>query len=132
VAIIRLVAEVGTPSGPFDFRPISIVSVLSKAFERILHDQVLEHVNVNGRNLLSDFRSGFGYSTATVLVRVTEDLRSVKAEGKVTLHLLPDFSKVIDLINLGLFVHKHDFRYVFYSSAMGMVSSFLWGLFYGR
>jgi hypothetical protein len=40
VAIIPPVAKVGTPS---DFRPISIVSVLS--FERILHDQVLEHAN---------------------------------------------------------------------------------------
>jgi hypothetical protein len=54
VAIIRPVAKVGTPSGPSEFRPISIVSVLSK--------------HVNCRNLLSDFQSGFrrGHSTATV------------------------------------------------------------------
>jgi hypothetical protein len=57
VAIIQPVAKVGTPSGPSDFRTISFISVLSKAFERILHDQVLEHVN--GRNLLSDFQSGY-------------------------------------------------------------------------
>jgi hypothetical protein len=77
-AIIRPVAKVGigTPSGLSDFCPISIVSVLSKAFERILHDQVLEHVNC--RNLYSDFQSGFrrGHSTATAFVRVTEDLRT--------------------------------------------------------
>jgi hypothetical protein len=29
VAIVRPVAKVGTPSGPSDFRPISVVSVLS-------------------------------------------------------------------------------------------------------
>jgi hypothetical protein len=52
VAIIRPVAKVGTPSGLSDSRPISIFSVLSKAFERILHDQVLEHVNAF--NLLSE------------------------------------------------------------------------------
>jgi hypothetical protein len=76
VAIIRPVAKVGTPSDPSDFRPISIVSVLSKGVERILHDQVLAHVN--GCNLLSDFQSGFrcGQSTVTALVRITEDLRS--------------------------------------------------------
>jgi hypothetical protein len=53
--------------------PISIVSVLSKAFERILHDQVLKHVN--DRNMLSDFQSGFrrGHITETALVKVTED-----------------------------------------------------------
>jgi hypothetical protein len=48
---------VGTYSGPSDFRLISIVSDLSKTFERILYDQVLEHVN--GRNLLSDFQYSF-------------------------------------------------------------------------
>jgi hypothetical protein len=43
---------------------------------------VLEHVN--GRNLLSDFQSGFrrGHITATALFRVTEDLRSAKAGGR--------------------------------------------------
>jgi hypothetical protein len=41
VAIIRPVVKVG----PSDSRPISTVSVLSKAVERILHDQVLKHVN---------------------------------------------------------------------------------------
>jgi hypothetical protein len=85
----------------------------------------LEHVN--GRNLLSDFQSGFrrGHSTATALVTVTEDLRSAKAEGKVTVHVLLDFSKAFDLINHGLFVHWLDSRYDFHTSAMGMFSSFL-------
>jgi hypothetical protein len=61
----------------------------------------------------------------TVLVRVTEDLRSAKVEGKVTVHVLLDFSKAFDLINHGLFVHELDSRYDFHTSAMGMVSSFL-------
>jgi hypothetical protein len=79
MAIIRSVAKVGTPSGLSDFRPIRNVSVKSKAFERILHDQVLKYVN--GRNLLTDFHSGFrrGHSGVTALVRVTKDLRSPKA-----------------------------------------------------
>jgi hypothetical protein len=60
VAIVRLVAKVGTPSGPSDFRSISLVSILSKA--------ILVHVN--NRSLLSDFQSGFRrrYNTTTVLV----------------------------------------------------------------
>jgi hypothetical protein len=63
--------------------------------------------------------------TATALVRVTENLRSAKAEGQVTVHVLLDFSKAFDLINLGLFVHKLNSRYDFHTSTMGMVSSFL-------
>jgi hypothetical protein len=74
LSIVLPVAKVGMPSGPSDFRPISVVSILFKAFERILHDQVLVHVN--NHSLLSDFQSGFrrGHSTTTALSRVTEDL----------------------------------------------------------
>jgi hypothetical protein len=121
VAFIRPVAKIGTPSGPSDFRPVSIVSVLSKAVECIFHDQVLDHVN--GRNLLLDFQSSFrrGHSTATALVRVTEDLRSAKAEEKITVHVLLDFSKTFDLINHELIDQKLDSRYDCHTSAMGMV-----------
>jgi uncharacterized protein YoaH (UPF0181 family) len=46
-----------------------------------------------------------GISTSTALVRVTEDLRSAKAEEKVTVHVLLKFFKAFDLINHGLFVN---------------------------
>jgi hypothetical protein len=65
--------RLGTLSAPSDFRPISIVSVLSKAFERILHKQVLEQVN--GHNLLSDFQSGFRHG------HYIAPLRSAKADS---------------------------------------------------
>jgi hypothetical protein len=57
--------------------------------------------------------------------RVIEDLRSAKAEKKVTVHVLLDFSKAFDLIIHGLFVHKLDLRYDFHTSIIGKVSSFL-------
>jgi hypothetical protein len=99
------------------FANVPVPSVLSKGFERILYDQVLEHIN--GCNLYAKRR---GHSNTTALVRVSEDLRSAKAEKKVTVHVLLDFSKAFDLINHGLF----------HNSAMGMVSSFLKDRSYGR
>jgi hypothetical protein len=36
--IVRQVAKVPSPSCPSDFRPITIVSVLSKGFERLIND----------------------------------------------------------------------------------------------
>jgi hypothetical protein len=45
------------PSCPSDFRPITIVSVLSKGFERLINGQVLALVDRSG--LLSEFQSGF-------------------------------------------------------------------------
>jgi hypothetical protein len=126
VAIIQLVAKTGTPSGPSDFRLIIIVSFLSKAFERTLHDQVLEHVN--GCNLLSDSQFGFTreHSTATVLVSDTKYLRLTKAEEKV------NFSKAFDLINHGLFFNKLGSRFDYHTLAMGMVSSYFFGILLWR
>jgi hypothetical protein len=63
--------------------------------------------------------SDVGISTATVLVRVTEDLRSAKAEEKVTVHVLLKFFKAFDLMNHGLFVNKLDSWYDFQTSAIG-------------
>jgi hypothetical protein len=72
VAIILPIAKVGAHSCPLDFRCNRIVSNLSKAFERILHDQVLEHVNGCCQifNLVSDVGA---------FVRATENLSSAKA-----------------------------------------------------
>jgi disulfide bond formation protein DsbB len=48
-----------------------------------------------------------------------------RIKGKVTVHVLLDFSKAFDFISHGLFVHKLDSQYDLHTSAMGMVSSFL-------
>jgi hypothetical protein len=74
-----------------------------------------------------------GYQVG-LLVRFTEDLRSAKAERKVTIRVLLDFSKVFDLINHRLFVHKLNSRYDFHTSVMAYGHGFIVpsGSFYGR
>jgi hypothetical protein len=61
----------------------------------------------------------------TALVRITKDLRSTKAERKVTVHVLLNFSMAFDLPNHALFDRMLNSRYDCHTSAMGMVSSFL-------
>jgi hypothetical protein len=46
-------------------------------------------------------------------------------DGKITVHVLLDFTKAFDLLNHGLFIHKLGSRYDLHTSAIGMVSSFL-------
>jgi hypothetical protein len=53
--IVQPVAKVASPS---DFHPITIVSVLSKGFERLINGQVLAHVDRS--RLLSEFQSRCG------------------------------------------------------------------------
>jgi hypothetical protein len=101
--IVQPLAKVASPS---DFRPIAIVSVLSKGFERLINGQVLAHVDRS--RLLSEFQSRFrcGHSTTTATVRVIEDLKSSMTEARVTVLVLLDFSKAFDSVDYRLFLHK--------------------------
>ena len=118
-------AKVSSPKELSDFRPISILCVVEKAFERLLNDQILAHVGENG--LLSDFQSGYrqGHSTISTLVKVTDDLGAARAAGKDAVLVLLDFSKAFDCIPHDLLVHKLRVNYGFTSSAARMITSFL-------
>jgi hypothetical protein len=98
--IVWSVAKVASPSCPSDFRSITIVSVLSERFVRLINGQVLAHVDRSG--LLSEFQSGFrcGHSTTTALVRIIEDLRSSMTEERVTMLVLRNFLKSFDWTNI--------------------------------
>ena len=57
VANVLPLFKSGDPSIPSNYRPISITSVLSKTFERIVHKQMYEYVMIN--KLISPCQSGF-------------------------------------------------------------------------
>jgi hypothetical protein len=81
------------------YRPISILRFLSKVLERLVHWQINNFLHSN--NFLNPFQSGFrlGHSTATALVKITEDIRSGIENGDVTLLILLDFIIFINTIS---------------------------------
>ena len=88
---------------PFDetnYRPISILPALSKAFERCLYDQIYEYIDT----ILSKVQCGFrkGFSTQYSLIAMIEKCRKNMDEGKSGAVLLTDLSKGFDCI-------VHDF-----------------------
>jgi len=105
-AFIRPLPKVDTPTTPTDFRPISILPTLSKALERIVYKQLTDYLNKY--NLFDKYQSGFraGHSTATALLKVTEDIREAMDEQNITLLTLLDFSKAFDSVNIDLLIHK--------------------------
>lgn len=89
-----------------DFRPVSILCVLTKVQEKMVHCQICEYLQCH--NILNPLQSGFrkGYSTTTALVKVADDIRRALDETKVSVLALLDLSKAFDKVHHGLLIEK--------------------------
>jgi len=66
----------GDKSEKSNYRPISVLPVISRLVERLVYDQLYKHLNSN--NLLAKEQSGFHtlHSILTCLLKSTDDLYS--------------------------------------------------------
>lgn len=67
-----------------NYRPISIISVISKIFEKLIFYQLFYYVTQ--ANILSPYQSGFrpNFSTTTAILKFTNDLFSAFDTGQLT------------------------------------------------
>ncbi|KAL9694178.1 hypothetical protein quinque_013463 [Culex quinquefasciatus] len=81
-----------------NLRPISILCSLSKAFEKLLDQQMANYIDNN--HLLTEHQAGFrkGQSVKTAALRVHDDLASTIDKRGVGVLVLLDFSKAFDTI----------------------------------
>ena len=79
-----------------DLRPISILPVLSKVFERRIFRQLSVFIDKNNvlNNNISAYRKG--QSTTTVLQAIRDDIVKAMKRSEVTMMILADFSKAFD------------------------------------
>ena len=96
-ARIMALKKVPVPSSPSDFRPIALLSFLSKVLEKLAHDQMIFFLNSKG--LFDTFQTGFRkhHSTQSALIKLTDDIKMGIEGKKVTLLLQFDFSKALTL-----------------------------------
>ena len=98
-----------------NYRPVSILPVLSKLLERAVNNQLNEYLSK--RDLLYDFQSGFrkGYSTDTCLMNLNDYIKRQTSDGKVTGMIFIDLQKAFDCVDHSLLIRK--------LSAMGVAST---------
>lgn len=107
-----------------DLRPISILSPLSKILEKIMAVQIREYINSN--KILPDRQSGFrkGYSCATCLLEVVDDIIKEIDLGKCSVLLLLDYSKAFDKINHEILV-AILYHIGFADNSLSLIKSYL-------
>ena len=87
-----------------DYRPVSVLTVFSKVFERFILNQMLEHVNTILSDKISAYRKG--YSSQHVLLKLTEEWRRHLDKNQIVGAVLMDLSKAFDCIPHELLIAK--------------------------
>ena len=96
----------GNTDDPNNYRPVSILPVLSKVIEKIVSRQLMDHLEKE--KLLSNTQQGFrrGLSTETALLMVTDEIYKNIEERKISLLMLCDLSKAFDSVNHLILLEK--------------------------
>ena len=103
-ANITPVFKKGYKGSKDNYRPVSILPVISKIFEKLLCKQITVFIDP----LLSKFQCGFrnGYGAQDCLLAMLEYWKSEVVKGKVFGALLTDLSKAFDCLSHKLIIAK--------------------------
>ena len=98
IAAVTPIPKQKAASNADHFRPISLISNLSKVFEKIVQSQLVTFLKTN--ELLSSRQSGFrnGHSCETLLLKITEEWKKTVDKGKITVAAFLDFKKAFDSV----------------------------------
>ena len=87
-----------------NYRPVSVLTSISKIFEYVINDQLLEYFRAKFHELLSAFRKG--YSCQSILLKFIEDAKKSIDYKKYVGVIYMDLSKAFDCLPHGLLVAK--------------------------
>ena len=103
-----------------NYRPITVLSSVSKIFERLIYEQVIPFTECSLSPLLCDFRKG--YNTQHALLRFLETCKITRDNGDFACALLMDLLKAFDCLNHELLLAK---LYGFSRSTLKLIHSYL-------
>ena len=100
VAKIKPLHKKGLKTDPKNFRPISLLPLISKIIERIIHDQTMNFLSAN-KYILYKYQSGFRkfHSTDTCLSYLHDKITKGFDSGLLTGMVLIDLQKAFDTID---------------------------------
>ncbi|MEW8548552.1 MAG: reverse transcriptase domain-containing protein [Candidatus Thiodiazotropha sp.] len=97
-ANVTAIYKKGDKTKPENYRPISLTSVPCKLMERLIRDELVEHMSRN--NFFSPFQHGFisGKSCVTQLLEFLDEITEALDQGEDIDIIYLDFSKAFDKV----------------------------------
>ena len=113
------------PNDLKNFRPVSNLTFLSKVIERIVLNQLLEHLF--SHNLLHPLQSAYrsNHSTETALLKIVNDLLISLDKGKVCFLTLIDLSAAFDTVDHSILLTRLQNTFGISDSALSWFHSYI-------
>ena len=123
-SVVPVFKNVGERSTAKNYRPVSLLSVVSKVFEKLVNNRIVDHLEKCG--LFSDFQYGFrsSRSTADLLTVVSDRIAWAFNRSGATRAVALDISKAFDRVWHAGLLHKLK-SYGISGQIFGLISSFL-------
>jgi len=96
----------GSKTDLTNWRPISLLSVFSKMYEKVMHKKLYAHLTKHG--FLSDSQFGFrkGHSTVHAMQHFLDFLNTSMENGEMTLSVFIDFKKAFDTVDFKILIDR--------------------------
>ena len=121
--VVPVFKNVGERSTAKNYRPVSLLSLVSKVFEKLVNNRIVDHLEKCG--LFSDFQYGFrsSQSTADLLTVVSDRIARAFNRSGATRAVALDKSKACDRVWHAGLLHKLK-SYGISGQIFGLISSF--------
>ena len=114
----------GDKSDPSNYRPISVLSLMNKVFEKILHKRLYKYLTKF--KILYEYQFGFreGHSTTQPLIEITDRLKSAIDNKDLTCGIFIDLTKAFDTVDHNILLKKM-FHYGIRGNVYNLFQSYL-------
>ena len=106
LARISPIPKIQLPVELKDYRPVSILPILSKIYERVALEQITNFIEK--KLIYNHYQSSYrkNHSTATLLAKLRDDIKEAIKASEITLAVFTDYSKAFDTIDFSVLIKK--------------------------
>ena len=106
IATVIPLPKVDNPKSPSELRPISLLPIIGKIMEKIIHNQLKSYLEL--QNLLISQQHGFrtNHSTQSACAKFIDDIMLHLDRGERTVAVFLDIKKAFDTINHQILIKK--------------------------